>query len=264
MTQGNELHAQLMRAREYELRTVVPGRVQSAVDAVETGLREVNATFEVGIPDLIAGQAGDTTVQPDAPVMNLTSGGFFCLMPTSPDDEMLGLCADRSIGPWRQSRAVGSVDVINGKRSKKLSDIMLTPFAITAPTGAPEQWDGLVLGGPSGVALQVDSNGVVTITKRSATGGAPTPVATVALESGGSVTIDVVDGQSVNVGGALAVALTKWQALSTAMTAMLEAGAFAGTGAPGTTGKLAFEAAKEAWDIAIGLNPPATMKAKGE
>lgn len=72
--------------------------------------------------------------------------------------------------------------------------------------------------------------------------------------------------QSVNIGDALAESLTKWQALSAAMTALLNAGvAFVGTPADplGENAGLAFAAALAAWNIAIGANSPATTKAKG-
>ena len=82
----------------------------------------------------------------------------------------------------------------------------------------------------------------------------------------GSIEIFVALGQTVKIGDALAVSLTKWVALSNAMTALLSAGAaFVGVaGDPvGANAKNAFLAAQAAWNIAIGANSPATTKAQG-
>lgn len=237
------------------VRTIVPGLVDKVSS---TGGREQFADFNPGIADLVAGEAAPTAISEGSPMMNLASGGFYFLMPVNPGDETLGLVVDRATGEWIESRTPGEADVVNGERSKVLSDVVLTPWSITAPNGAPETWDRLTIGGPSGVALEVTTGGEVTITKQG------TPAATVTMAASGSVTIEVVGGQSVNIGGPAALSLTQWQALSSAMTAMFTAGSAAGTGAPGTTGKLAFDAAKIAWDLAIGINSPETQKAKGE
>lgn len=81
------------------------------------------------------------------------------------------------------------------------------------------------------------------------------------------LTATVLDGDTfVKIGrGALITDfLVKQAALEAAMTAMLNAGVSAGTGAVGTTGTLAFTAAQLAWNTALGLVPIGTTKALGE
>lgn len=200
----------VFNAQDYKRRTVVPGVLDSTP---ETGAREQKANFQPGIADLQGTEAAPAAITPDAPMLNLTSGGFYFLMPASNGDEALGLVCDRASGPWVSTRIPNGVDQTNGKRSKDLSDVMLTPFAITAPSGAPGQWTGMVIGGPAGEALELSTAGEVTITKQG------TPVATITMGAAGSVTIEVAGGQSVNIGGAAAVALAKAQALIDAIDA---------------------------------------------
>lgn len=244
-------------ARNQRVRTVVPG----VVDKISsTGDREQFADLNPGIADLIGGEAAPTAITEGAPMMNLASGGFFMLMPINPGDETLGLVVDRASGEWVESRTPGQADQVNGERSKVLSDVVLTPWSITAPEGAPTTWDRLTLGGPSGVALEVTTGGEVTLTKQGA------PVATISMEASGSVTIDVESGQSVNLGGAAAAALAKYQDLITAVDAAITAAITAA--APlvppngGDGGTAAFTAFQTAWD---GLKANiTTQKAKGE
>ena len=120
----------------------------------------------------------------------------------------------------------------------------------------------------AGHQVYLDDNGSLTITSKDG--------AVIELLASGKITITAaaladIDiavglGNSVNIGDALAESLTKWSALSSAMTALLNAGvAFVGTPADpaGTNAGLAFTAALAAWNIAIGANSPATTKAKG-
>lgn len=247
-----------LAAQIYTVRTVVPGLIDSITN--ESG-RERDADFQPGIGDLVAGQTQTQDITPGAPVLTLAGGGYFVGLPSLPGDEVLGLASDRPMGPWRDSKTPGQADPIVGKGGKSLTDVALAPFTMTAPSGAPDSWDGLTIGGPAGPALELDDAGAITITKQGV------PVATLEMDSGGSVTISVEAGQSVNLGGALAVALTQWAALSSAMTALLSAGAGA-VGSPGDpageNAGVAFGIAQGAWEFAIAGNSPAAQKAKGE
>jgi hypothetical protein len=239
-------------ARAYARRTAGPGLADAVVTAPE---REQSVDFQPGIPDLAGGQADVPGLTPSAPVLNFASGGFFVLMPVAAGDEVFSVVSDRTTGVWRDTKNPQQVDPINGKRTGSLSDACLFPFAFTAPTGAPSSWSSLLLGGPAGVALEVETDGSVTITKQG------TPAATITLDAAGSVTIEVIAGQSVKLGGAGAVELAKAQALESAIDALIAAGVGAGTGTPGTTGTLAFTAAQTAWNLAKSAIP--TTLAKG-
>ena len=244
----------VIRSRLYDHRTCTPGKVDT-VD-LTSALREQSVSFEPGIPDLMAQTADPKGPTPSAPVLSIAMGGFYMLLPAAAGDEVLGLVSDRPLGVWRGTKSTTQVDKIFGLRTGSLSDVMIAPLAITAPAGAPVIWDGLVIGGPEGPAIEITELGEVTITKQGI------PVATITMDAAGSVTIEVIPGQSVNVGGPAAVALAKWAQLDAAITAMFVAGISAGTGAPGTTGTLAFTAAQTAYNALAPAVP--TTKAKGE
>jgi len=119
-----------------------------------------------------------------------------------------------------------------------------------------------------GHVIYLDDDGGITITSKDG--------AVIELPANGKVTINaaalagieiyVGGGQTAKIGDALAEALTKWQALSAAMTAMFNAGiGFVGVPADptGENAGLAFAAAQAAWALAIGANSPATTKAQG-
>lgn len=121
----------------------------------------------------------------------------------------------------------------------------------------------------SGHKIVLENDGDLTITSKEgatvtlATGGG----ITITAGTGTSVTINVDTGQSVNIGGLLALALTIWPHLSSALTAMLNAGvAFVGTaGDPaGLNAGAAFAAALAAFNLSVGANSPMAQKAKGE
>jgi hypothetical protein len=246
-----------VRGHVRAVRTIVVGKIV----AFEDGTRERTADFNPGISDLQAGTATPISMTPDAPVLFLAGGGFAVLLPSAADDEVLGLVSDRATGLWRQNREVGEADEINGKRAHNMSDVLLTQFSMTAPTGAPATWDHYMVIGPGGKAIEVNTDDSIVLTKQGST------VATITMAASGSVTIDVAVGQSVNVGGPGALTLTKWAALETAVGALLDAGA-AAVGSPadpaGENAGAAFALAKAAWEIAIGLNSPEALKAKGE
>jgi hypothetical protein len=245
-------------ARVYRLRAVVPGVVDKVAS---TGDREQSIDVQSATPDLVAGEAEPADITPDTPMLNLTSGGFFLLMPVAAGDEVLGLCADRATGDWITTRTPGQVDEVNGGRAHVLSDMLALPFGISAPSGADAVWSGLVLGGPAGKAIELDDRGEIIITKQG------DPIATITMDKAGSVLIEVAMGQSVNIGGPAALSLTKWLALETAVGALLDAGA-AAVGSPadpaGENAGAAFALAKAAWELAIGVNSPETTKTKGE
>lgn len=244
-----EMLIQWADARNRRTRTIVPGVVAKPGTA-EPGEQAVD--FLPAIADLADGKPVPPSITPGAPMMNIAAGGFYVLLPILPADETLGLVCDRATGEWVQSRIPGQADLINGDRSKVLSDIVCTPFMITAPEGAPPTWDHLVIGGVLGPAFELTTAGAVTITKGGAT------VATISLDEAGSVTIDVVPGQSVNLGGAAAVALAKNDALVAAIDVFIAALVAAGSG-PTYAGA---GAAQTAWNGV--KNTFATTKAKGE
>lgn len=180
-----------MKSNAYRLRTVVPG----VVDAVATSNpREQNIDVQSATPDLVAGEAAPTDITPDTPMLNFTSGGFFVLMPVATGDEVLGLVADRATGDWITTRTPGQVDEVNGERAHVLSDMLAVPFAISAPSGAPVNWDKLTIGGPAGVAIELEDTGPLTITKRGVA------VATVTMDAAGSVSIQSAAGQKILLG----------------------------------------------------------------
>lgn len=243
------------QSREYRQRTVVPGMVVMATD----GARERTADFQTGIADLVAGQpAPDAGPTPDAPVMQIVAGGFFMLLPTLPGDESLGLVCDRANTTWRESRTPGLADQLHGKRTKALHDIMLTPFAITAPPSAPPTWDHLVIGGPAGVAIEVAIDGTVTISKT-----AP-PAATITIDAAGGIAITVETGQTVKIGDDMAEALVKLSKLLANLdSAIAAAVATPPTPMAGNNGSLAFTNFKTAWEAAKASNPMGTIKTLG-
>jgi hypothetical protein len=196
-----------MRSRLRSVRTVVPGKIT----ATEDGTRERSADFTAGIADLIAGEASPASVTPDAPMLFQSGGGFAVLLPSAADDEVLGLVSDRAIGPWRQDRDVGGVDEINGKRSHNMSDVLLTQFSMSAPSSAPATWDHYMVIGPGGKAIEVNTDDSIVLTKQGEV------IATITMAASGSVSITVVDGQTVDVGGAGALALAKAQSLQDAL-----------------------------------------------
>lgn len=238
-----------LNARNLRVRTVVPGKAEAAPTA---SAREQTVDFASGVADLEAGEEAPPGVAPDAPVLSMSGGGFFCLLPVSQGDEMLGLCSDRSLAEWIPSRQVGQADKINGKRSKVLSDILLTQFSITAPPGAPETWDHLVIGGPLGVGVEIFANGRMLLTKSGGT------VATIDMSVPGSVTIEVQPGQSVNIGGPAAVTLPKWDQLEAALDAFIAALVAAGSG-PTYAGAGAAQGVWQGAKTTVGCS-----KAKGE
>lgn len=186
----------MIRWREsimYRLRTIVPGVVNSVATS---SAREQMVDVQSATPDLVAGEAAPTDITPDTPMLNMTGGGFFVLMPVAAGDEVLGLVADRATGPWITTRTPGQVDEVNGARSHVLHDMLAVPFGITAPSGAPETWAGLAIGGPAGVAIELDSVGALTLTKQG------TPVASISMEASGSIVVEPADGQTIKLGAA--------------------------------------------------------------
>jgi len=109
---------------------------------------------------------------------------------------------------------------------------------------------GLTITSKDGAVIELPTNGKITINAAALAG----------------IEVYVGVGQTVKIGDALAEALTKWSALSSAMTAMFNAGiGFVGVPADpaGENAGFAFAAAQAAWAIAIGANSPATTKAQG-
>jgi hypothetical protein len=213
MTDMIEATRLVLDQRNLQQRTVVPGLL-SAV-GVAAG-REQPVDFTPGIADLEAGQPAPAGITPDAPMMSLAAGGFFVLMPSLPADEVLGLVCDRASGEWRDSRLPGIADKVNGRRVKDLADVMLTPFAITAPPGAPDTWSGLTLGGPAGVGIEVALDGTVTITGQAI---APLTPTVITMTPGGDINMEVGTGNSVNIGGVEAQALALGQKVIDAVDA---------------------------------------------
>lgn len=249
----------LAESRVANARAVVPGKAQT-VERAEAGERDVEF-----LPGIARRQAGELVADgpvPRAPVLVLGGGGWATSFPFEQGDEGIGLVVDRNSQRWRQNREVG--DAHSFDRAHDLSDTFVLPMSITPAAGAPSDpaGDWVLSNTEGGERLRLSrETGQITLTKPSLSG---TPAATITMGADGSVTIEVAAGQSVNIGGPAALPLTKWSALSSAMTAMFAAGASAGTGPPGTTGKLAFEAAEIAWDLATGASSPEAQKAKGE
>ena len=131
---------------------------------------------------------------------------------------------------------------------------------LSSVTGRPATQPGdKALWCAAGHVVYLDNDGSLTITGKD--GGVievtDTGKITINAAALASIEIYVGAGQTVKVGDALAEALTKWSALSAAMTSMFTAGKANPNGGP------AFLAAEGAWLTAIGLNSPATTKAQG-
>jgi hypothetical protein len=236
-------------------RTVVLGKIAAIA---RQALGEMDVDFDAGIGSRRGGEEKGDGQAPSAPVAFPGGGGFSMRWPMTAGDECLAVCSDRNSERWRQTKLVGQAHSLD-QRHHDLSDAVVLPFRITPPTPQPpasvtdedEDW---VLQGPVGDALRVGPDGVLTLTK------AGVVSATITLSASGSVAIDVPTGQSVTIGGPAALSLTNWAALSSAMTSMLNALVAAGAG-PAFTGATT---AQTAWNTAIGLNSPETLKAKGE
>jgi hypothetical protein len=75
-----------------------------------------------------------------------------------------------------------------------MSDVFLTQLAMTAPSSAPATWDHYMVVGPEGVAIEVDVDGPVTLTKQGVA------VATVELTAAGGIALTPAAGQTVKAG----------------------------------------------------------------
>jgi hypothetical protein len=231
-----------------DARAVVPGKV-SKVTKADGGERSVD--FDPGIGKRQGGEERADGTVPGAAVMYPAGGGFSMVWPLEPDDEGLGLVADRNVQRWRQNRKVGQAHSL--ERAHNVSDALILPVAITAPEPAPANVDGdWVLTGPQGEAIRIGGgDGSVLISR----GGSP--AASVELEASGSITITVASGQAVNIGGSGAGALALADQLVTAIDAFIDALVAAGAG----QAYAGAGAAKTAWE---GLkNTIAAQKAKG-
>lgn len=242
-----------------DARCVVPGKVGEVTRAAD-GERDIN--FQPGIARRQGGElVGDGPVAA-APVLSLGGGGWSVLLPLLEGDEALGLAVDRNSQRWRQNREVG--DAHSQIRSHNVSDVFALPFTITAADGAPSDPGADFVISNRAERLRIEEGGAITITKVS-DGGAPTPVATISLDAGGSITLEVQGGQSVNVGGPAATALAKAQQLLTALDAAVTAAVAAAipiVPPAGDGGTAAFSAFQSAWNAS--KNAIATQKAKGE
>ena len=239
--------------REAELRTersIVPGKLGNVT---RQGEREIDADFDAGVADLVAGEADPGTPSADAPRLTLAGGGYYVCLPAVLGDEGLGLVSDRALDTWRDTRTPGEAPVF--ERFKDDSDLLIAPLMIAAPPGAPLTWDHLIIGGPAGPAIEIGTDNSVVLTK----GG--DPVATLEINAAGEINLTPAAGRSANIGGPGAQALSLWVPFETAIDALLAAGVAAGTGAPGGTGTAAFTAAQVAWNALKGVI--ATQIAKG-
>ena len=232
-----------VQSHVYRLRAVVPGVVNAVATSND---REQMIDVQSATPDLVAGEAAPTDITPDTPLLNMTSGGFYVLMPVAAGDEVLGLCADRATGDWITTRTPGQVAEVNGARAHVLSDMLALPMSISAPSGAPTTWSGLVIGGPEGPAIELADDGPLTLTKQGVA------VATVELTAAGAIVITAAPGQSVEAGGT--ASLAKYQQLVTAIDATLAALVAAGAGPAFTgagTAQTAWNAAKAAIETVV-------------
>lgn len=180
-----------VQSHVYRLRAVVPGVVNAVATSND---REQMIDVQSATPDLVAGESAGPDITPDTPLLNMTSGGFYLLMPVAAGDEVLGLCADRATGDWITTRTPGQVDEVNGARAHVLSDMLALPMAISAPSGAPATWSGLVIGGPEGPAIELASDGPLTITKQGVA------VATITMDAAGAVIVEAAPGQKIQLG----------------------------------------------------------------
>lgn len=131
---------------------------------------------------------------------------------------------------------------------------------LSSVTGRPATQPGdKALWCAAGHVVYLDNDGGLKITSKDGAEIELTDTGKITINAAAlaSIELNVGAGQTVKVGDTLAEALTKWAALSAAMTAMFTAGKGNPNGGP------AFLAAEGAWIGAIGLNSPATTKAQG-
>jgi hypothetical protein len=254
---SNRVILGIIDERLADARAVVPGKV-SEVTRDSSGERIV--TFAAGIGSRRGATVISDGLQPGRPVLYPGGGGWSVRWPIGEGDEALGLAVDRNPERWELGREVG--DAHTRPQPHDVSNVHLLPFTMTAPSGPEELDEDLVISNERGEVMRL-GQGALTI---STPGPDPLTVATIELTADGNVEITPGSSPTAKVvlgGAALTDALTKWQELDAAITAMLVAGSGAGTGTPGSTGKLAFDAAKIAYDSATGLSSPATAKVVG-
>ncbi len=243
--------------REAELRTersIMPGKLGNVT---RQGEREIDADFDAGVADLVAGEADPGTPSADAPRLTLAGGGYYVCLPAVLGDEGLGLVSDRTLDTWRETRTPGEAPVL--ERFKDDSDLLIAPLMIAAPPGAPLTWDHLIIGGPAGPAIEIGTDNSVVLTK----GG--DPVATIEINAAGEINLTPAAGQSANIGGVGAVELAKAQIIQAIQTAMQDAVTAAAPIVPpaGDGGTAGFTAMLASFGAAAAGNVLQTLIAKG-
>jgi hypothetical protein len=215
----------------------VPGKVQAVT---RTLLGEVDVNFEPGIGTRKGGQEVGDGVVPSAGVAYPGGGGFTMRWPLLPQDEVVGMVADRNTERWRQTKLVGQAHSFS-QRHHDLSDTVVFPFRLTPPTPTPpaavtNETTDWVLQGPLGDIMRVSPTGPVTIR----TGPDGVTVATLTFDVPGKITLTPAPGQTVECGGALELVLADAfiTVMDAVMLALVNAGAgagYAGAGAAQTT-----------------------------
>ena len=199
-----------------------------------------------------------------APFGSVTAGEGSVPVGTGPGDEEVQVLEQYGFASGPPSDAVGLVFAPGGELTDRVAlGVSSVAGRPATDAGDSAQWTA------AGHQILLDDDGDLTITSKdgSSVVFASTGEITLTAGTGANITLNVETLQSVNLGGAMAVTLTKWLALSSAMTALLNAGAaFVGVAADpaGANASGAFAAALAAWDIALGLLSPETDKAKGE
>ncbi len=191
-----------------------------------------------------------------AAIRSVSTGDGSVPVGASDGDEKVQILEQYGFASGPPGDAIGLVFAPGGELSDRVAlGVSSVAGRPATASGDSVQWTG------SGHSVLLEEDGDLTITSKDGSTVVLGSAGQITISAGplASVTVNVDVGQSVNVGGPGAVALTKWQALLTAMTALLAAGALA----PGSGGA-AFALAQTAWQNAIGLLSPATTKAKGE
>jgi hypothetical protein len=183
------------------LRTAGPIVVQSytAGDAAKVEAIPV-------VPDVTpSGEAGAAASIPDRPVWYPSGGGHGEFWPLEQGDVALGICSDRSLAAWQQSREPGEPAAPPFPRFHALDQMQVLPLCDrpTLPQGADAPGPGeYIRFGPGGTALRIKPDGTTTVQ-------APNGISSITMNPDGS--IDAV-GTEIRLAGQADV-LTKAQAL---------------------------------------------------
>lgn len=152
------------------------------------------------VPDVAPnGEAGAAAPIPERPVWYPFGAGFGMVWPLEQDDVALGICSDRSLAAWQQSREPGEPATPPFGRFHALDQMQVLPLTDrpTLPQGfdAPGSTD-LVMFGPGGTALRIKPDGTTTVQ-------APNGISSITMNPDGTIVVSrttIKLGESATLG----------------------------------------------------------------